>query len=62
MNLKGYRASKDLSMEDVSKELNISRTTYLKKEKSGKFWLDEAFAMSKLLDISLEEVYDAIHS
>ena len=63
MNLKGYRASKDLSQGKMAELLDLGKTAYRNKEKRiTSFKLEEAYKLAEILGISLQEVYDAIHS
>ena len=61
MNLKGYRASKDISTTDVANALGVCRETYRKKEKGliG-ISLEEGFKIAEVLGLTIEEVYDAV--
>lgn len=61
MTLKGYRAWKNIKLKDIAGELKISTNAYLNKEKTGKFFLDEAFKTADMLGISIEEFRKAVH-
>lgn len=63
MNLKGYRANKNLSQKDCGNAIGTTREGYRVKEAGkSKFSLEQAVILSNLFGITLEEFYKATKS
>ena len=61
MNLKGYRASKDLSQDDVAEYLGICKNAYRDREKGNTMIsLEEGVKLARLYEVTLEEIYQAV--
>ena len=57
-NLKIFRCIKGFTQTDVSKYLDISVNSYCNKELGNRsFSLDEAYLLSKLFNVSIEEIF-----
>jgi DNA-binding XRE family transcriptional regulator len=58
IKLKILRQTKGLSQEDMAREINLPTTTYVKKELGkSRFYIDEAFAISRVLGIGINEIF-----
>ena len=58
MTVAEARRMKNISQETVAKHLGISTNGYRKKELGeSKFYIDEAFAICKLFDMELEDIF-----
>lgn len=57
-NLKGLRVRQGLTQEDLANILKISRSAYAKKEnQKTRFFVEEAIEISKVLGVSIEEIF-----
>lgn len=57
--LKGKRVERGFTQEDLAKELRITSMTYRRKEKGDReFLVSEAYSLSQILKLSLQEVND----
>jgi DNA-binding XRE family transcriptional regulator len=57
-NLKSLRASKNLTQDDIAEKLNITRTTYHKKEKGDiEFKQNEMIELSVIFNKTLNEIF-----
>lgn len=60
MNIRGYRASLNLTQRKIAEKIGTSRNSYaLKENKKRLFTLEEAVSLSNLFGITLEEFYKA---
>jgi DNA-binding XRE family transcriptional regulator len=60
MNIRGYRASLNLTQSKIAEKIGTSRNSYaLKENKKRLFTLEEAVSLSNLFGITLEEFYRA---
>ena len=58
LKLKVLRQSKGLSQEDMARKINMPTTTYVKKETGKtKFYIDEAYLISKILERDIEDIF-----
>lgn len=56
--LKGIRVSKGFTQKDLAILINMSRSTYAKKEnQKSTFSIEEAIEISKALGVSLETIF-----
>ena len=63
MNLRGYRASKNLSQKDCGDAIGTTREGYRMKEiGKSKFSLEQAIILANLFGITIEEFYQATKS
>ena len=57
-NLKSLRASKNLTQDDVAEKLEMTRTTYHKKEKGTiEFKQSEMIKLSEIFNSTLNEIF-----
>lgn len=57
-NLKGIRVSRGLTQDDLAKMINMSKTTYIKKENEiSCFNVKEALKIAKILDLSVDYIF-----
>lgn len=58
-NLKHFRKLRDLSQEELSKKINVRRTTYLTWEKTGNIPIDKIENICTSLDISIAILFNS---
>lgn len=57
-NLNAEQARKGMTNQEVSERLGISRTSYEKKKKTGKFVVREVVALCKLFGCGFEYLFE----
>lgn len=56
--LKGLRAERDMSMEDMARLLGVSESTYLARENGKRDWLSsEMFKLSSFFKLTMDEIF-----
>ena len=56
-NLEAEQARKRLSNQQVAKHLSLSRVSYEKKKKNGRFVVSEAMLLCKLFSVSFDYLF-----